>query len=253
MTLPHCLDRTVVIQAAPTTVFKFLTENEHWASWWGPGSTIEPWPGGRLYVRHPNGIESAGEVLEVTPPSRMVFSYGFTSGTPIPVGASRVTITLAPQGRGTRLDLKHEFADAQVRDEHVQGWRYQLSLFANVVANLANAGAQSLVDEWFAAWAEPDAQARAATLSRVATADVLFRDRWGLLTGQADLVAHIGAALRFAPMRLERNGEVRHCQGTLLVNWVARSADGHTRGSGTNVFALDGGQIASVVGFWDAG
>ena len=154
MNLPHRLDRTVVIQATPQIVFSFFTESDRWASWWGAGSTIEPKSGGRVYIRHANGIESSGEVVEVDPPTRIVFTYGFNSGNPIPPGSSRVTISLAPQGRGTRLDLLHEFADAGPRDEHVQGWRYQLSVFGNVVADLVNINAAEAADAWFGAWSE---------------------------------------------------------------------------------------------------
>ena len=92
MNLPHRLDRTVVIQAAPQTVFSFFTDSDRWASWWGAGSSIEPQAGGRVYIRHANGIESSGEVVEVEPPKRIVFDYGFNSGTPMPPGSSRVTI-----------------------------------------------------------------------------------------------------------------------------------------------------------------
>jgi uncharacterized protein YndB with AHSA1/START domain len=252
MNLPHTLDRTVIIQATPQTVFTFFTENERWASWWGAGSTIEPKPGGRVYIRHANGIETSGEVVEVVPPARMVFTYGFNSGKPIPPGSSRVTILLAPHGQATRLDLRHEFAEAAVRDEHVQGWRYQLSVFGNVVADLVNAGASEAVDAWFAAWAETDEGARRQQLQAIAAPEVTFRDRFSLLDGIEDVVPHITATQRFMPnMRIARRGDVRHCQGTLLVNWVATSGDGQERGTGTNVFSLDtSGKITAVVGFW---
>ena len=251
MNLPHRLDRTVVIQAAPQTVFSFFTDNDRWASWWGTGSTIEPKAGGRVYIRHPNGIESSGEVVEVQPPQRIVFTYGFNSGKPIPPGSSRVTIRLEAAGEGTRLDLRHEFAESAVRDEHVQGWRYQLSVFGNVVADLVNVNASDLVDAWFAACSESNPAAREAQLAGIATADVTFRDRFGLLDGIADLVPHIGATQHFMPdLRFERQGDVRHCQGMVLADWVARAGDGRERGSGTNVFILRGGQIASVTGFW---
>jgi hypothetical protein len=53
-------------------------------------------------------------------------------------------------------------------------------------------------------------------------------------------------------VRLERKGAVRHCQHTLLVDWVVRGPDGTERMSGVNVFVLDArGQIASVTGFWN--
>ena len=93
----------------------------------------ETW--GRRADQVPDATEVAGEVVEISRPDRLVFTYGFVSGQPIPPGASRVTIELEPQGDGTRLRLTHLFADAAVRDHHVQGWRYQLSLFGNLVAN----------------------------------------------------------------------------------------------------------------------
>ncbi len=94
--LPHRLERTVLINAKPSTVFAFLTETPHWAAWWGAGSTIDPKAGGKIYIRHANGVESLGQVLELDPPQRIVFSYGFASGKPIPPGSSRVTIRLEP-------------------------------------------------------------------------------------------------------------------------------------------------------------
>src|SRR3954462_13145039 len=129
--LPHRLDRSLTIQARRETVFRFFTDSGRWASWWGAGSTIDPRPGGKVYIRHPNGIEAGGEVLAIAGGERIVFSYGFVSGAPMPVGASRVTITVAPHKAGTQLTLVHEFADAAPRDHHAQGWRYQLAVFAN--------------------------------------------------------------------------------------------------------------------------
>src|SRR5688500_12605636 len=139
--LPHSLERTVLIQAPPETVFRFFQDSARWAKWWGAGSSIEPSVGGDIHIKHPGGVESAGKILEIHPPSKLVFTYGFVSGDPIPVGSSRVTIELKPERGATRLTLTHDLADAKVRDEHVQGWRFQLSLFANAVAEEANANA----------------------------------------------------------------------------------------------------------------
>lgn len=166
--LPYQLERTVVIQANPETVFRFFTDSARWASWWGAGSTIDARPGGKVYIRHANGVESAGEVIEVHPGERIVFTYGFVSGRPIPPGSSRVTIRLEPIEAGTRLRLLHEFAEAAPRDEHVQGWRFQLSLFGNAVANEVYADAASAVDAWYGAWNMADALARDGILARIA-------------------------------------------------------------------------------------
>jgi hypothetical protein len=155
---------------------------------------------------------------------------------------------------GTRVLLCHEFTDSVVRDEHVQGWRYQLSVFSNVVADEANAGAAGAVDAWFRAWSEPDDAAREAALARVATPDVRFKDRFSTVDGVPDLVIHLGAAQRFMPgLELHREGDVRHCQGMVLADWSARTADGQERARGTNVFLVGArGLFESVTGFWSA-
>jgi hypothetical protein len=205
-----------------------------------------------VFIRYPNAVESAGEVLEVDPPRRIVFTFGFASGRPFAVGSSRVTIQLAADPAGTRLALRHEFAEREARDHHVQGWRYQLAVFANRVADDALAGVASVVDAWFAAWSEPDAGRRQAHLASVVGRAVRFRDRFSHVDGLDDLEPHLAAVHVFMPgTRLERTGAVRHCQGTVLAEWVARGADGAEKGRGTNVFQLDpDGRILDVVGVW---
>ncbi len=250
--LSHVLDRDIFIRAPQATVFSFFTDSARWASWWGAGSTIEPVVGGTMYIRHPNGIEAGGRVLAIDPPDQVVFSYGFTSGVPMPVGASTVTIRCVEENGGTRVLLHHAFAERPVRDEHVQGWRFQLSLFANAVSGLVNAGAADTIDAWFSAWAEPDPSAREAVLGAVAAASVTFRDQYSCLAGMADLLPHVAAAQHFMPgVRVTRDGEVRHCQGMVLANWIATAADGQPRGRGTNVFEMAAdGRIERVTGFW---
>jgi uncharacterized protein YndB with AHSA1/START domain len=252
--LTHRLDRTLVIRARPATVFQFFTDSTDWAAWWGAGSTIDARPGGRMTIRHPNGVEVSGEVIEVHPPERIVFTYGFVSGTPIPPGGSRVTIQLDPHPAGTRLQLTHEFAGEQARDEHIQGWRFQLSLFANAIANRNNASAAATVDRWFSAWSDPDSTTRERTLAGIASTEIRFRDRFSAVAGTEDVHAHLAAVHRFMPgMRLERQGDVRHCQWHALADWVALSGEGQERGRGTNLFVFDAdGRIAEVTGFWSA-
>lgn len=251
--LSHRLDRTVFIQASPETVFGYFTDSTRWAAWWGAGSTIDPRIGGRVLIRFPGGNEVSGHVVEIRPPERIVFTYGFVSGTPIGPGESRVTIDLAREAGGTRLHLAHEFADAAARDQHVQGWRYQLSVFGNLVADDLHARTAPVVDAWFAAWADTDAGTRAHSLERIAAADVQFRDRFSVIDGLTELVLHMGAYQTFMPgIRLERTGAIRHCQGRVLADWVAKSPDGTPRGAGVNLFELQpDGLIAAVTGFWN--
>jgi uncharacterized protein YndB with AHSA1/START domain len=249
--LAYRLDRTVVIRAVPETVFRFFTDSARWASWWGAGSTIDAQPGGKVYIRHANGIESAGEVLDVQPPRQIVFTYGFVGGKPMPEGSSRVTIRLEPDLDGTRLHLTHELADAAVRDEHVQGWRFQLSLFSNAVANEVYADAAAAVDTWFQTWAVQDDTLRRAEFGRIAADCIRFSDRFSALEGLADLTAHAGASQKFMPgIGLSRKGPIRQCQGSVLADWIAAGSDGQERMTGTSLFMFQpDGRMREVTSF----
>ncbi len=249
----HRLDRSVFIHAKPDTVFGFFQDTARWASWWGAGSTIDPKVGGRVYVRYPGNVEASGEILELSAPSRIVFSYGYhTADSPVPPGSSKVSILLAKEAGGTRLTLTHELPTAASRDEHVQGWRYQLSLFANTVANSVNANAGPISDAWFDAWAEPDETKRKAAFAAISVANVQFGDRYSCLDGIEEITLHAGAAQKFMPgMKLHREGDARHCLGTALVDWNVPGPEGKALAQGTNVFRYDDeGKITSVVGIY---
>jgi uncharacterized protein YndB with AHSA1/START domain len=251
-TLPYRVERTILIRARRKTVFAFFVESERWASWWGAGSFIEPRPGGRILIRHPNGVEASGSVLDLHAPEQIVFTYGYEKGKPSPPGSSRVTVRLDVQSDGTLLHLTHEFAEADARDEHIQGWRFQLSVFANAVANAANARAADTIDRWFDAWSEPDTPRRDERISGLAAPQVRFQDRFSCIDGLNDLRAHLAAVHRFMPgLRIARTGDVRHCQWSVLADWMATAPDGQRRGHGTSLFVLDAdGRISAVTGFW---
>jgi uncharacterized protein YndB with AHSA1/START domain len=251
--LDQLLERTVVIRASRETVFRFFTDPARWAAWWGAGSTIDASPGGRVHIRYPDGTVAVGEVLEIASPDRIAFTYGYASGKMIPPGGSRVTICLEAHADGTRVVLTHALADATVRDEHVQGWRYQLSVFSNAVANELHANAGAAVDAWFDAWTIEDEQARTGALAAIASPNVQFHDRYSAIDGLSELQTHIGAAQRFmSGVRMRRIGGVRHCQGVVLADWTATRGDGATLGSGTNVFRLGSDtKITAVVGLWN--
>jgi uncharacterized protein YndB with AHSA1/START domain len=249
----HTLERSILISATRSTVFSYFTDSKRFADWWGEGSSVEGRAGGAMRIRYPNGATASGQVLELVPDERVVFTFGYDEpGKPIPPGGSRVTVTLEDRPRGTLLTLRHELADATVRDQHVQGWRYQLALFANVAARDQHAGVAGLVDRYFAAWSEEDEARRQGELRATATEDVVFKDAFSCTEGLLDLAAHLAAARTHMPgVRLQRDGEVRQCQGTAIVDWQARAADGQERGRGTNVFDLaPDGRIMRVVGLW---
>lgn len=250
MNLPYSVTRSILIDAGRETVFSFFTDESRWATWWGKGSTIDPRLGGLIKIRHSNGFESVGEVLAIDPPRRFSFTFSLQAARIIPPEESRVTLTLEPRGTGTVVSVLHEVSDPAVSELLPQGWRFHFSLFANAVANILYANAPEIADTWFALWTEPDAMRRTETLRRIARDDIRFRDHYSHLDGIDEIVMHMGAAQKFMPgVRLERRGDVRHCQGTALADWASISKDGKELNTGTNVFVFEaGGKLESVTG-----
>jgi uncharacterized protein YndB with AHSA1/START domain len=253
--LAHTLERTLTIAARRDTVFAYFADSARFAAWWGPGSSIDGRPGGAVRIRYPNGVVASGEVVEIEAPRRIAFTYGYEDPAKgLAPGASCVTVTLDEEAAGTRIRLHHELPDAAARDAHAAGWRFQLSLFANLATREAHADVGTVIGRFFLAWNTIDAQARQAMLAAAVTDDVTFRDPYAAVCGVEDLGAHITAVHAFMPgVTLAPGGEARQCQGTALCEWVARAPDGAARGAGTNVFTLaPDGRIAACVGFWTA-
>jgi uncharacterized protein YndB with AHSA1/START domain len=251
--LPFSLERSLLICAQRKTVFRFFTDSKLFAEWWGAGSHIEGRPGGALKIVYPDGTVALGEVVETVEDERIVFTYGYEAASkPIPPGGSLVTINLAERPEGTWLTLKHEVADEKTRDQHIPGWRYQLALFANAAAAAQHTNLRSVVDRYFAAWAEQDAVRRRREFLEIAVSGIVFQDRFGCTAGLDDLDSHIGLTqMHMRGVSLHRVGEPRQCQGTALVEWEARGGDGNPLAIGSNVFTLaPDGRIARVVGLW---
>jgi uncharacterized protein YndB with AHSA1/START domain len=245
------LERAVLIRARRATVFRYFTDSERFARWWGAGSRIEPRPGGEVYICYPGGVIARGNVLAIEDGKSIVFTYGYEDPRkPIAPGGSRVTVTLRDDPSGTLVELRHDVHDAKTRDEHDPGWRFQLALFANVVTREQHEQFPELLANWFAAWSEADAGARRSLFEKCTTASVSFSDQYACLAGREELVQHVDAARRHLPgVALAAEGEPRHCQGTVLVDWVAAAHDGKPVMRGTNVFSLDAASsIERVVG-----
>ncbi|HYK41430.1 MAG TPA: SRPBCC domain-containing protein, partial [Thermoanaerobaculia bacterium] len=164
------LDREITICARRETVFRYFTDSARFAKWWGEGSRIDPRPGGAVLIRYPNAVEVTGEVVEIDPPRRIVFTYTYAGKTP--ADGTLVTITLDEAPAGTVLKLRHAFSSAKIRDLHVQGWRYQLALFSKTVADEEQSSAPERIDAFLRSWGEPDAAARRALVESCVTRDI---------------------------------------------------------------------------------
>jgi uncharacterized protein YndB with AHSA1/START domain len=127
MTDDSVVEVSVHVAAQPETVFPYFTDADRYVQWMGADATLEPVPGGSYRVRIRDGIEAAGEFVEVDPPHRLVFTWGWTHDHAVPPGSTRVVITLRAENGGTRVTLRHyDLPGDEQRDHHRAGWEVYL-------------------------------------------------------------------------------------------------------------------------------
>ena len=133
----EAVEREVRIDARPATVFEFFTDPEKQVLWMGRRAELDARPGGIYDVEISDQSHARGEFLEVEPPRRVVFTFGWLgqeaeSGGEhaVPPGSSRVEVTLAPDGDGTLVRLRHFDLPEQAREIHGQGWELFLGRLA---------------------------------------------------------------------------------------------------------------------------
>ena len=87
--------------------------------------------------RRRRGPHGRGEFVELDPPRRLVFTFGWEpepgaeGPNPVPPGSSTVEIELAPDGDGTRLRFTHrDLPNAEAVESHGHGWDHYLQRLA---------------------------------------------------------------------------------------------------------------------------
>ena len=121
--------REIEIAARPETVWEFLVDPEKATRWMGTSASLDPRPGGEYRVEVLSGNVAAGEFVEVDPPHRLVWTWGWTdeSMSPVPVGSSTIEVELEPQGEGTLVRFTHSgLPDANATARHAHGWDHYL-------------------------------------------------------------------------------------------------------------------------------
>jgi uncharacterized protein YndB with AHSA1/START domain len=130
----EALHLTERIAAPRETVFEFLVDPEMMLRWMGTEVELEPEPGGKFWLK-PTGTDIAsGTYVEVDPPNRVVFTWGWEGSSEVPPGSSTVTITLTTDGDDTVVDLVHAGLPGGSDDEHSKGWTYFVGRLVIVAA-----------------------------------------------------------------------------------------------------------------------
>jgi uncharacterized protein YndB with AHSA1/START domain len=127
MTSDSVVEVSVHVAARPETVFAYFTDPGRYVQWMGSGATLEPVPGGAYRIFMRDGVEAVGEFIEIDPPHRVVFTWGWTHDREVPPGSTRVVVTLDPEEGGTRVVLRHHgLPDDGQRKHHGEGWEFYL-------------------------------------------------------------------------------------------------------------------------------
>jgi uncharacterized protein YndB with AHSA1/START domain len=115
-----------VIDASPSTVYRYLTESDRWAMWQGATASLDPRPGGRFSMVMGNGMEAEGQFVELVPNHRVVFTWGWVGHPDLPPGSTKVEIVLTEEHAGTRVVLTHSSLPETELDQHRVGWLHHL-------------------------------------------------------------------------------------------------------------------------------
>ncbi len=126
--------RELFIEADPATVFAFFTDPDKMTRWMGTQIQLDAKPGGIYLVNLDGKHVARGEFEEVTPNSRLVYSFGWEDGEAVPPGSSRIEIDLAPKDRGTLLTFVHSGLPAPQVAPHTDGWTHYLGRLAIAAA-----------------------------------------------------------------------------------------------------------------------
>jgi uncharacterized protein YndB with AHSA1/START domain len=131
------------LDAGPAKVWRAITEPEMLKKWMAPSDAFkipvaetDARVGGRYHIimHAPDGQvhDVSGVYREIVPNKKLVYTWAWKS---TPERQSVVTIELRAAGSGTELTLRHEqFADAEARDHHQQGWMGCLARLEKAVA-----------------------------------------------------------------------------------------------------------------------
>src|SRR5256885_7118514 len=90
--------REITIDAPPEIVFSYFTDPTRHVLWQGTEVELDPRPGGALRISFGPGWVAVGEYLEVEPPTRLVYTWGWAEAgaAVLSPGARTGRVTLSP-------------------------------------------------------------------------------------------------------------------------------------------------------------
>jgi uncharacterized protein YndB with AHSA1/START domain len=120
------------VSVPPEKVFTYFTDARKWIAWQGIEAELELEPGGIWRVNVSGDGFASGRVVEVVANERIVFTWGWEEGPPVPPGSTTVTIELVPEEGGTLIRLTHRDLPPEQIDIHRYGWEHYVPRLAAV-------------------------------------------------------------------------------------------------------------------------
>jgi uncharacterized protein YndB with AHSA1/START domain len=125
----------VTIEASIGVVWAHLTTADGLTRWVGPFAEADPVAGGVVRWSHPNGATVVGRFVELDPPRRLVFTYGWEDGRlGVPPESTTVEIDLREEDGLTTVRLVHRGLPPAVVPDHEQGWAFFLDILRDTVS-----------------------------------------------------------------------------------------------------------------------
>ncbi len=140
------VEREIEIAASPETIWELLTDERLATRWMGLTASFGLYPGGDYRVEILPGNVVRGEFVEIDPPHRLVYTWGWEPGSAssLPPGSTTVEFDLAPTVNGTRLRLRHSgLPNDATATSHTRGWEHYLQRLA-----ISASGGDPQPDPW---------------------------------------------------------------------------------------------------------
>lgn len=141
------VERAIEIDASPETVWGLLTNPAEATRWMGLSAEFDLRPGGGYRVEVLSGNIARGEFVEIDPPHRLVYTFGWENRvSEVVPGSSTVEFELIPNGESTIVQFRHyDLPTSDSSARHGHGWDHYLGRLA-----VAAAGGDPGVDPWLA-------------------------------------------------------------------------------------------------------
>jgi uncharacterized protein YndB with AHSA1/START domain len=129
----QAIEHEVRVAASPETVFAYFIDPAKMVQWMGTDATLDPRPGGVCRVNPSGAAPMLGEFVEVDPPRRLVFTWGWeTQIYATPPQSTVVEVTLTRDGDDTVVRLAHRRLRSEAVAFHRTGWEHYLPRLALV-------------------------------------------------------------------------------------------------------------------------